>query len=328
MAGPWGSSPAGSGHSKDRHSGLVEEVSEFRAEAPGVVRPHHQRRADGKGRPDFLDREIEGDRHSLIDTIRRAYVVHPSDDVDEVTDARLCHRDAFGPSARPRRVDDVALGISHRIRGARIDRVSQDGPEPVARLPPDLRVGRVECQYRAGEPGQSVRQVGGGDKQVEPGVPGNISDAVDGGGRVNRDERRTGLADGQQRDVRRGRPHQQDPDARSGPEAAPAEMVGQATGPLIEPRVGHHLVAVLHRDRAGRTIDALLEELVQPSRPSWDRCGGQDWGGYLAQDWGRSWGGLKIRQSHAVRCLPLMATFQTRPPSDGVTEPSGSASPA
>ena len=58
-----------------RHTGedgdflLDQKVVEAGAEPAVVGRPRDQRRAGGEGRPDFLDGEIEGERHALVDAV-------------------------------------------------------------------------------------------------------------------------------------------------------------------------------------------------------------------------------------------------------------------
>ena len=104
------------GHAvEERDAVLVEEVGQLRTESTRVGRPDDQRGAPREGRPDLLDREVEGDGHALVDAVRGADVVDPRDHADEVADARVGNRDTLGPAARAGRVDHVAGRVADEI---------------------------------------------------------------------------------------------------------------------------------------------------------------------------------------------------------------------
>ena len=126
----------------------LEEVGELLAEQARRRGVRNQRRAGDERDPNFLDREVEGDRHALVDAVAGAEAIGFGGDADEIADARMGDRDAFGIAGRARGVEHVAepralaglLGLGQR-------RVVEAG---------DVAAGAVEGQRRRGEPDELV----------------------------------------------------------------------------------------------------------------------------------------------------------------------------
>ncbi len=89
------------------------------------------------GTQNLLHREIEGDRHALIDTIPGRKPVPLRRDPDEVADAGMLDDDALGIAGRPRGIDDVADPIDRR---------------------PDLAVGEGRARLRVDGPLRGVEK--------------------------------------------------------------------------------------------------------------------------------------------------------------------------
>ena len=84
----------------------------------------HERRAGHERHPDFLDREVEGDRHALIDAVARPVAVGLGGDAHEIADAAMLDDDALRLARRARRVEDVADVVAGLgLRGSRQRRV-------------------------------------------------------------------------------------------------------------------------------------------------------------------------------------------------------------
>ena len=79
------------------------------------------------GHPDLLDREVERDRHALVDPVVRRAAVHLGRDPDEVADAGVLDRDALRPPGRARGVDDVASSSAGAPGSAREPAVARSG---------------------------------------------------------------------------------------------------------------------------------------------------------------------------------------------------------
>ncbi len=209
-------------------------------------------------------------RHARVEA-GRGELEHPAARLDaEALD--LCARqvgqtavgdhDALGPAGRTRRVDDVrrvgriqwgdAIGVHQvrvRPRGQRRGAgrgVHEQQPVPVS--------------ARGGDP---VRQPGRGDDECGPGVVEHVADAVGRVVGVHGQERRTGLADGEQGDgpLHRARQCQRHELLRT--HTACDELVRQPVGPGVQVGEGHRRVLEAQRDRLRRTACLGLEQLRQ-----------------------------------------------------------------
>ena len=109
-----------------RHHGdvtLAQKVRELVAHQGQSRARGNQRRARDQRHPDLLDREIEGDRHALIDAVARLIAVKLGRNAHEIADAGVCDRDALRVSGRSRGVDDVAdriVAARHAGQAARV----------------------------------------------------------------------------------------------------------------------------------------------------------------------------------------------------------------
>ena len=104
-------------------SGL-EELGELLAEQARRRGVGNQRRAGDERNPHLLDREVEGDRHALIDAVAGAEAIIFGGDADEIADARMGDRDALGIAGRARCVEHIAeslaaAGLSRPRKAAR-----------------------------------------------------------------------------------------------------------------------------------------------------------------------------------------------------------------
>ena len=93
---------------------LAQEVGEFVADQRRARPRRNQRRARHQRHPDFLDREVEGDGHALIDAVARLIAVKLGGDAHEIADAGVRDGDALRVAGRARGVDDVAERIVRR----------------------------------------------------------------------------------------------------------------------------------------------------------------------------------------------------------------------
>ena len=86
---------------------LAQEIREVVAHQAGAGLAGHQRRAGDQRHPQLLDREVERDRHALVDAVARPDAVDLGRDPHEIADARVLDRHALGLAGRARGVDDV-----------------------------------------------------------------------------------------------------------------------------------------------------------------------------------------------------------------------------
>ena len=166
-------------------------------------RAGHQRRAGDQRHPDLLHREVEGDRHPLVDAVVRAQAVGLRRDPDEVADARLVDGDALGPARGPRGVDDVGQLVRRRSEFVPAD--------PVCPVEIDVR-NRVHPDHRGVHPIQALRQGREGEDRADARVGDDEGDPVRRETDVQRHVGRVDLADGEHGEVREGRLVNEQPD--------------------------------------------------------------------------------------------------------------------
>ena len=234
----------------------LEEVGEFLAEQARRRGVRNERRAGDERNPHFLDREVEGDRHALVDPVAGAEAVGFGGDADEVADARMGDRDALGIAGRARGVEHVAeadapagrLGLGQR-------RAVEAG---------DVAAGAVEGQRRRGEPRELVGETQMRDDQGRPGVVEDVAHPI---GRMVRIERHIGRArlhQGVERDIglRAAIEQHADPVARL--DAAGAEEPRHLVGALIELAVAEFGAVGRDGDPVGEPAASLLQHVVEP----------------------------------------------------------------
>ena len=120
-----------------RHAPLQQEVGEIAADQAGAGLAGDKRRAGNQRHPQFLDREVERDRHALVAAVAGLHAVDFGRDPHEVADARMLDGDALRRAGGARGIDQVG-------ELARPARASRARPRRAGRLRVDLRRGLVE----------------------------------------------------------------------------------------------------------------------------------------------------------------------------------------
>ncbi len=249
-----------------------EKVGEFLAEQARRRGVRNERGAGDERDPHLLDREVEGDRHALVDPVARAETIGFGGDADEIADARMGDRDALGIAGRARGVEDVAeahasaasLGLTQR-------RVVEAG---------DIAAGAVERERRYRQPCELVGETQMGDRQGRPGVVEDVAHPV---GRMTCVERHIGrprLHQGVKRDIGLGAAIEQHADAVARFDAAGAEETGHLVGALVE--LAEAELGAVGRDGGpiGEPSAGLLQHVVEAlaEAPAQRRAVGQNGG--------------------------------------------------
>ncbi len=247
---------------------VLEEVRKRRADVPSVRRSGHEGRTPRPGRPDLLDREIEGDRHALVDALGVGDAVQLGDHAEQAADARVGYRDALRAPGRTRGVDDVAQRILVQPQG-----------RAAGWCRSDVIGDTVEFDVGDREPVEGAGERRGGEDRVELRVLRDERQAVTRHRGVDRHERRAGLGHREQRGVHRHRPLQEEPDPAADRHPTGEQVVRQAVRPLVELGVGQLLALALERDGGRPAIDRSFEELVQTTEPRTDGAVRGGWTG-------------------------------------------------
>ena len=156
------------GHDGD--AALAQEVGEFVADQRRARPRRDERRAGHQRHPDFLDREVEGDGHALIDAVARRVAVKLGGDAHEIADAGVRDGDALRIAGRAGGVDDVAERIERRRHaGHRIRR-------PCASI---ARLRLVEEDLLDVERREALLEARHRDDRADLGVADDEADALD-----------------------------------------------------------------------------------------------------------------------------------------------------
>lgn len=239
---------------EQRDRALLEERRQARADPAPVGRSGDQRGTDAPRRPHLLDREVERDRHALVDAVGGAHVVELGDDVQEVADAGLPDVDALGAARGARGVDDVGGRIALQVEA-----------RPRRRLVGELVLDAVEVQPLDVETLEHVGELAGRQEQREVGILREVLDAVGRRRRVDRHPRGARLLDGQQRDVQVARTRHEQTDTAARHLVPRADEVGHAVGGLVELAVGGAAALPLQRGLVGQPVAGRLEVVVHAS---------------------------------------------------------------
>ena len=254
-------------------AGLLHQVGQVVGLAHHRRRRDKQRRADEIGNPDFLHRQIEGDRGALehhilcddaIDLVRRT---------QEMTDVPPGDDDALGRAGRTGRIDHVGGMLRRRAHAARIDDrmiggvdqfilagdVAVDAPLGAGDL---RRAGNERAGFRVGE-------AGGDTIERRVGVEGQ--------------PRGAGLGDADLRDQQVRPARHPQPDHVTGANALAHEAAGDARGALVDLGVGQHALGRDHARRVGTRGGGRAEDFAQQfvaqqgvvHRAAQDRPGGR-----------------------------------------------------
>ena len=86
---------------------LDQEFGEGRTELPAIDGAGDEGGASDEGGPDLFDGEIEGERHSLVDTVVTSDIVDGGAHREEVADVGVRDRHALGPAGGSGRIDDI-----------------------------------------------------------------------------------------------------------------------------------------------------------------------------------------------------------------------------
>ena len=169
-------------------------------------------------------------------------------------------------------LDHHPFGAARRAGG--VDDVTEiartDGDLVVAQPPRTAGLNRpavgVEPHDRTGEGGVGLREAGVRHEGASPGVPQDVGDSVSGVRGIDRHVSGAGLQYSEQGRVGVGRAGKEMTDDRPSPDAAPAQMAGQAIGAGLELGVGHALVIGDDGDVVRPRVGLGLEERVQDQR--------------------------------------------------------------
>ncbi len=182
-----------------RHAGEAgdrtgfEEIGKLLAEQARGLRVGDERRPGDQRDPHFLDREVEGDRHALVDAVAGAEAIGFGGDADEIADARVGDRHALGLAGRARGVEHVAETLAalrlFRFGSRRIVEAGDLCARGVENkgLDPRLRELVGEAQMRDAERSASVLE--------------DVAQAIDRVVRVERDVGRAGFQEPEQRHI-------------------------------------------------------------------------------------------------------------------------------
>ena len=91
-----------------RHSAIAEKIGQLVSDQTGAPLARDKGRAGDQRHPDLLDREVEGDRHALVDAISGNEPVQLGGHPVKIADAGMLDDDPFRLTGRSRRIDDVA----------------------------------------------------------------------------------------------------------------------------------------------------------------------------------------------------------------------------
>ncbi len=248
----------------------LEEVGKLLAEQARRRGVRNERRAGDERDPHFLDREVEGDRHALVDPVAGAEAIGFGGDADEIADARMRDRDALGIAGRARGVEHVAEPFAAAgLLGLGKGRVVEAG---------DVAAGAVERERRRGEARELVGETQMRDDQGRPGVVEDVAHPV---GRMVRIERHIGRArldEGVERDIglRAAIEQHADPVARL--DAASAEEPRHLVGAPIELAVAEFGAVGRDGDPIGEPAARLLQHIIEPlaEAPAQRRAVGQN----------------------------------------------------
>ena len=151
---------------------LKQEVVQLRAEQVFPARLGHQGRPGHPGHPDLLHREVERDRHALVNPIVAGHAVHLGCHLDEVADAGMLDRHPLRPTGRARGVDDVTQVIDRVPDLARAETISALGG--------DRAIGLIQVQQpgRAGQTRGAIRQVRSRQHQSDPRVGDDVGQPI------------------------------------------------------------------------------------------------------------------------------------------------------
>ena len=225
-----------------------------------VGRPRDQRRAGGEGRPYFLDGEIEGQRHALVNAVSRPNAVDRRAGSKEVANAGVVDRHALGMTGRARGVDDVAQGVAG-FRGGVPRRL------PLRLFAHKERGGAgVEEKHGTADGGERGTEAGRGRQQSETGVARDEGDSLRRKRRIEGDEGGPTAENGEKRDVRMNGAFEQQADAVAGPDAAADQAPGQLTDLGIKSRVGQLLPTADESEGVGSCAASALKKVMQPGR--------------------------------------------------------------
>ena len=172
-----------------RHLARFEEVGELAGEEARRCGVGNEGRAGDERNPQLLDREVEGDRHALVDAVARFEAVTLRRHGHEIADAGVRDRDPFGMAGRARGVKNVAERVGRRAALVVAER-------RLARCP-DLLSLPVEKKSRNRGIGKAVGDSEVGDDQRHGRVAEHVVDALR---RVIRVKRNVGCARFHQRE--------------------------------------------------------------------------------------------------------------------------------
>ena len=220
-------------------AGLLHQVGQLVHLAHHRGRRDEQRGADEIGNPDFLHRQIEGDRGALEHHVLGDDAIDLVGRAQEMADIAPADDDALGRARRAGRVDHVGGVMRRRAHGARIDDRMIGGVDEFV-LAGDIA---VDPAFRA----RDLRRAG--DQRARLRVREAGGDAVERRVGVEGQPRGARLGDADLGDQQVGTARHPQADHVAGPHALAHEAARDAGGALVDLRVGQH---ALGRDHAGR----------------------------------------------------------------------------
>ena len=241
---------------KTRDLARAQERAQFVADQADALPAGNERGARHQRHPDFLDREIKGNGHALIDAVAGRIAVKLGGDAHEIADARVLDDDTLRVTGRARGVDDVADLIDRRRDLALAERR--------ARFAIDCRLGGVDQDVAQVERGQLFLEGRGRHDGAEARVLGNEADALDRKPRVERHIGRVDLQDRQQRNIGLDRPIEQQADAIAGLDTTAQQMARKLVGAGFELLVAERHVVGKDGHVACELGTALFDEVIEP----------------------------------------------------------------
>ncbi len=240
-----------------RHDGdvvLAQKVSEFVADQRETRARRHQRRTGHQRHPDFLDREVEGNRHALVDAVARLIAVRLRRHAHEIADTRVRDGNALRISRRAGCVDDVAERIVSRGNAG----------HRTGWLGVDRALCLVEKNLPDFERCEALLEARHRNNGADFGVADDVAKAFGGKRGVERHISGVDLHHRQHRHISFGRLVEQQADAIAGHDALIDQMTGHLIGAAIEIPISEHRAIGDDGGTLGETGAAFLKQVIEP----------------------------------------------------------------
>ena len=233
---------------------FAQEVGELVTDQAQARPRRDDRRARQQRHPDLLDREVEDDRHALVDAVARTIAVELGGDAHEIADAGVPDGDALRIAGRARGVDDVA----DRIGGRR------NLGQPLGRLSVDPALRLVEKDLLHLERREALLVAGHRDDRLDLGIVDDEAHAFGGKCRIERHVGGVHLQHRQHRHIGLGALVEQEADAVAGLNALLDQVARDLIGAAVEIAEREHGIVRDDGIAGGETGAGLFEQVIEP----------------------------------------------------------------